>query len=876
MRESSVFKSGESRKRKFTPSSNQKQAGDRKDYKRVKMNDARSIVTQTTDAALKNGQLDVQSFIQSREFEIKALLNGMQKSKNSLNARSIQKVPRDMRRRTASHNVKRLPRRLRQRAEKEMKDGNTPTVTACKRKPGNSRGRIRSETAKRLENLAARKREIKQEKRKGSEIVTRLPRPKQKRDQINQPPKPKSKFRKRQIHKTWLPTHLWHAKRAKMTNPKNPLWRFALPLSPTQKSYRPTHRAGSARGAVIWDMSYMSTILLEGSSENLENVLKAVGLTEDWLWEEKGLKWRNGMRSWTGWLSRRDTDTNILIGPSTVFWCPENGDSEARMATKESKKKRSLRQALIRIHPVVFLETWTELVQLSKLQRPQVHLTDLRFEIGSIELTGPGSTEALLGTLHPFFQDEDSQEAHAKTFTSLSGVTNPGSLPLGAILSFSIMDPRLRYPPRPVKLPISTDDEAQFSLLKLLSEWPPDNSSGSMAICDPEARFRATRFPSQKAINYRKGLTAPGAYPALLPNDSPIPIILLASRSNGSSSFQGNWTLLAPWKCILPIWLGLVHYPLSSGGNPRFGGLQELQQITFEREEPWFPADYPGTKSGFSWEIKERIERKSEWEKKPKGRRVEWESLNLGNGRKGEIGRGWSNDFERLFQIPQIKIEDKELNPKETEEQVAQQISGKNFNSLLSNKNLELTSANTVATVRITLIGRGVATPCARIYRLPRDAASPDPSTSSEIPATTREQWLQLLPPKAKSKSTHALQSKQSLIPANIPLSQHVRLVAQTLLQSPPLQYPADRFTGETSPLVPDEEDLIGFVTTGKQCLSNGSGIAFGALHVNKVVGSLRDWGPNKDKHSRICVVRNAGEKTGRLARWEVVVDPLS
>jgi hypothetical protein len=44
----------------------------------------------------------------------------MQKVKKTLNTRAFQQVPRHMRRRTASHNAKKVPRRLRKRAEREV------------------------------------------------------------------------------------------------------------------------------------------------------------------------------------------------------------------------------------------------------------------------------------------------------------------------------------------------------------------------------------------------------------------------------------------------------------------------------------------------------------------------------------------------------------------------------------------------------------------------------------------------------------------------------------------------------------------------------------------------------------------------------------
>ncbi|TVY83146.1 Ribonucleases P/MRP protein subunit POP1 [Lachnellula suecica] len=882
-------------KKDSSESANQTKSSKRKDprqssstgqnaNKRVKMYDARSILTQNADAALKNGELDLQAFLKSREFEIKALEDGMQRSKRSRTQRAFQQVPRDLRRRTASHNVKKVPKRLQTRAAREMREDNTPTVNASKRKPGSSRGRIRAETAKRLGILATKKRAQKNGGEAG-DVETRAARPKIRKNLLNDPPKPKSKFRKRQIHKTWLPTHMYHAKRARMTEPKKPLWRFAVPITSTEKSYRPTHRAGGVRGAVAWDMSYMSTISLEAPVENLEKVLKGVGVSDSGLWKDNGGKWMAGKRCWSGWLTRETKEMRVQMGPSTVIWCSSEQDS-----TNEADhmiKKKPMRRVFVRAHPAIFLETWTELLRLSKMQRPTVHVEDLRFEIGSINITGPGSTESLLGTLHPYDQSEGTQESHAKTFSSLAGVTNPGSLPANSVLAFSIMDPRLRYPPRPVTLPKSDDEESNFTLLKLLSTWPSDESTPSSALFDRNARFKASRLPSQKSINRRKGEAQPGAYPPVVPTDPSIPVMLFTSRTAPSAAAQGTWTLLAPWKCILPIWYGLMHYPLSSGGNPRFGGLDELRQIHFEHGTPWFPADYPGTNAGSAWEADAREKRKAEWDRRPKGKRVEWDSLDLGAGRKGEIGRGWACDFEKLLGLSplpdssnpadttQDTDEASKIQPEKlVVEYALEHLTSKVFSKCLSAPDGEVPKSSATATVRITLVARGIANPCARIYRLPEASSPAESSTTSTPPATTREEWLSVLPTMSKSKPLPNLKSEAARnmgrVPLNVPVPQRIQLLAQSLLQNPPLTYPADK-DGEEHPLVPGEEDLIGFVTTGEFNLAEGRGVAVGTVAVAKVLEALQRDGKKAGKEERLCIVRNAGEKVGRLARWEVV-----
>ena len=89
--------------------------------KRAKITNARTILAQTTDIALKkDGELDVAAFVKAREFEIRALEDSMRASKGTAATRAFQQVPRELRRRTASHNVKRVPKRLRARAAREV------------------------------------------------------------------------------------------------------------------------------------------------------------------------------------------------------------------------------------------------------------------------------------------------------------------------------------------------------------------------------------------------------------------------------------------------------------------------------------------------------------------------------------------------------------------------------------------------------------------------------------------------------------------------------------------------------------------------------------------------------------------------------------
>ena len=846
-----------------------------------------------------------------------------------------------------------------------MRDDNTPTVTSRRRKP-TPHQRLRLEKAKELKRLGVLKEKKRAESKKQVpgetdpekmvDIALRIP--KLQKNTLSKPAKPPAKFRRRQIHKSWLPTHLYHAKRAHLTPPKGPLWRFAIPLTSTEKCYRPTHRAASSRGCVAWDMSYMSTIGIEGVEASLQGLLRGVGVEETMLTGKRGGKWRRGTRSWEGWIKERDGEKR-WIAKAGVIWCSESlsatetGETARREDTRHERnaehaeavgpdeetshqkatgpqeaeqnkeanrveeagqgKKKAKRRMFLRVHPSAFLPVWNEILKVAKIQRPPAMVEDLRFDIGSIEVIGPGSTEALIGALRPLsvveagtgstteatLEDEwVDVEAPGKVWPQLVAVTNPASLPANAVLGFDISDPRLHHPPRTVQQPKS--ETSSERMLDLLSSWPPDQTQTTYDIFDRTKRLTASRkLASQKAVNRRKGEALPGAYPDPSPKDPKIPVLLLASRSTTAAG-QGSWNLLLPWDCVLPVWYSLMHYPLSSGGNPRFGGLQEKRQVSFEQGAPWFPGDYPGTKAGFQWELIERERKKQEWDRRPKGKRTEWDSVDMGNGKKGEIGMGWACDWERLFEGPtpsSTQDTDKSLfsgrakpindtaKPKEISYRALstdpEQPPTDSLKPPLDIRHVPIPSSTiltaistALAPVHLTLLTAGHPTRCARIYRLP--------TTNPSL----RAKWLALASPATSTPTPRKPNNlKRPHVPAtsarasaNAPLHIRSQHLASTLLTPPTA---ANSQTGVVVyPAVPAEEDLIGFVTTGNFNLGEGRCEAIGNVAVAKVierdekeeegmgVGKKIEDG-KKGAASSLCIIREAGQSLGRLARWK-------
>jgi ribonuclease P/MRP protein subunit POP1 len=482
----------------------------------------------------------------------------------------------------------------------------------------------------------------------GTLIKVRQPRIK--KNTLREPPVPKAKFRKRQLNKTWLPTHLYHAKRAHMSPAKEPLWRFAIPLRPTEKCYRQTHRASTSRGTIAWDTSYVSTIGLQGVEKSLINLLKALGVgcadEDKTIWTRSRTKWIRGTRAWHGMLFKRQAYPLDCLCPATIIWNPieevNHNDESHEITAKQPKRK-----LLIHAHPSAFLQLWEEVLRLSKVQKPSVAVEDLRYEIGSIEIKGPSSTEALVGILKPVIESNGAQSDSntiGVIWNSLKLLQNPSMLPKDVVVAFEASDPRLN----PRSQNYHTSDQNLDELFQVCSKWPLDTSIQPISLFDRDRRQKASQLlKSQKSINRRKSSLNPGQTPQIQQDDPKIPVLLFTQQH--SSSGQGVWTLLLPWRIVQTVWYALMHYPLSIGSTPRFGGLVQSRQTMYESGRPWFPADFPGTEAGMKWEMHERANAKAEWERRPKGRRIEFTSLDLGMGRKGEIGDGWACDWERLL-----------------------------------------------------------------------------------------------------------------------------------------------------------------------------------------------------------------------------------
>jgi ribonuclease P/MRP protein subunit POP1 len=171
---------------------------------------------------------------------------------------------------------------------------------------------------------------------------------------------------------------------------------------------------------------------------------------------------------------------------------------------------------------------------------------------------------------------------------------------------------------------------------------------------------------------------------------------------------------------------------------------------------------------------------------------------------------------------------------------------------------------NSLATVKLTMVTRGVPQTCARIYRLPLDNEA------------LRKKWLGQIPSSASKKAKADRAPFPQRPGQDAPPALQRSYLAATIFASQPAE------PGNADyPLVPDEVDLIGFVTTGNFNLGEGKGIGIGSLLLSKAIS-----GPGaipvhttvlpvvktnmRETERRLCIIRDAGQSVGRLARWEL------
>ncbi|KAK0557428.1 hypothetical protein OC846_000416 [Tilletia horrida] len=181
--------------------------------------------------------LTLSNHIAARSYQLASFQKALLSARSTANLRAWQLLPRHARRRAASHNLLRLPKRLRSKGAAELKASNTLALkkSQIRRRFGDDRplSRARKRTAQLLLRAAAAA--------KGGSKANPLtaPRSNFKSNTVNVLARASKLAARQPSH--WLETHLWHAKRFNMSSHPRSHLHHGRDMSPVQRAEAETH-----------------------------------------------------------------------------------------------------------------------------------------------------------------------------------------------------------------------------------------------------------------------------------------------------------------------------------------------------------------------------------------------------------------------------------------------------------------------------------------------------------------------------------------------------------------------------------------------------------------------------------------------------------
>ncbi|KAF6100650.1 POP1-like protein, ribonuclease P/MRP subunit [Phyllostomus discolor] len=593
------------------------------------------------------------TFAQARAAEISAMLKAVtQKSSNSL---VFQTLPRHMRRRAMSHNVKRLPRRLQEMAQKEAEK-------AVHQKKEHSKNKCH----------------------------------KARRCHVNR----MLEFNRRQKKNIWLETHIWHAKRFHVVRQ----WGYCLGERPTVKSHRACYRAMTNR-CLLQDLSYYCCLELKGKEEEILKALSPMCSIDTGL-TFAAVHCLSGKRQGSLTLYRAHRYPHGVLGPVTFIWRPERtpGDTSAS------------RQLWIWLHPTLKQDILEEVKAACQCTEPVtptpcvpdplptpshgqsqpalpdekigkkrkrkddgedakpvkkffgdgtrdphqprswisaatgIVISDLTMEMNRFRLIGPLShsilTEALkAASVHMEGEDTektphlwwietcknpDAVSLHRRQeaiFELLGGVTSPAEIPAGTVLGLTVGDPRINLPQkRSTALPNPEKCQDNEEVRQLLLEGVPVECAHSFiwshAVCESVTE---NKISDQDLNQKRSELLVPGSQLVLGPHESKIPILLIQQPGRVAGDDRRGWG--SGWDVLLPKGWGMAFWIPFIYRGARAGGLKEARVHSQYKRSPYVPGDFPDCSAGVLFAEEQANDLLEKYKRRPPAKRPNYVKL---------------------------------------------------------------------------------------------------------------------------------------------------------------------------------------------------------------------------------------------------------
>ncbi|KAI1314457.1 hypothetical protein EDD11_002159 [Mortierella claussenii] len=546
----------------------------------------------SSTASLKAARsVDVVSFAEARAFEINAMHTAMESSKNSAVQRAFQSLPRNLRRRAASHNIKRLPVRLRDRAKREVeadpvKKGKKPDNRHKKRRPGT----------------------ISQE------------------------------YLRRQSTKRWLETHIWHAKRMKMVE----IWGYKLAEHSNEHGIKSAYKS-SHHQCILQDSSYTGCLEITGTKRAIMDVF--THMLDPTAPSVGSARYVAGTRQFSAQLFEYDSFPQRLIAPATFLWRQQHSSNAGNDMDVDELSRQG--QLWIWIHPSAFEDAKAKIQEAisrsSGAENGDVEVKDLGNSLVIFDFTGPRSTALLQAVLNlTTLNNATSQheEAH-RTWDVLSGLRTSSSLPPGVVLGLLVNDPRLTFPQKPEPRTFTAIPALQSKdIQNLITTWPSHVAASSLWDAQERDTVLNSLTPESKLNERRAQNLVPGTKLQLTEADARIPVLLLQREGQpqiqrapggGSSEFECGWTLILPKGWAMPFWKSFIF----AGARP--GGTRERRSFHFETRQSCFPYDFPSTEAYAVYAAEYKKEAETKYGRKPVAKRINYTKL----GVQDPFGAAW-------------------------------------------------------------------------------------------------------------------------------------------------------------------------------------------------------------------------------------------
>ncbi|XP_044752794.1 ribonucleases P/MRP protein subunit POP1 [Coccinella septempunctata] len=516
--------------------------------------------------------ISLSKFSYARCKEIQVMKKSLSSSDYSTKL-AFQKLPRHMRRRAMSHNVKRLPRRLREKHMNQMKKSGLPPK---------------------------QKRPSRKYRRKPSNLL--------------------EEYTRRQSKIKWLNTHIWYAKRFHMITK----WGYKIPLCPCDKAFTACYRATKSY-CLLQDISYFQCIEVSARREFLIENFKKITNPSDGL--SIGSKvFANGLREGETTIYEFNSDRKKALGKIKFLWKYPLNDYNVVTSLwiwNHAAFHEDILQTLCKCFGLKKNESDRYCDSEKK-----VHLKELRTELCRFRLSGDLSNSVVQNCftlcnsqkiVAEWFKNDECAlkviEEQQKYWKELKNVPSTNNLSPHIIVPVVACDPRLCAPSvRTKSQPIINFDTDADSLI-------PKSHMSPLWDDQLRTQINNSKISNSEVAKIRSKSLIRGS--DLSEFGKPVPFIFIQrpGSRNENLGYSSGWDIILPSSWAQPVWISLIMW------GARSGGLREYSHNNFEMGK--FDLLFPDTPAGQKEETTVSEKCIETFFRKPPNRRTNFRKFNI-------------------------------------------------------------------------------------------------------------------------------------------------------------------------------------------------------------------------------------------------------